>query len=288
MRKLYDATDSELRSVICDEEKAFESAETVAWLKEKGIGIKYVSDQNHTALAVVDRLIRTLRDMNTPTRASEETSEARQFRDFTDKRMQEILKLYNSTTHGTTKMKPAKMQNDKAAEVKYIIRKLYEANARKKIADYDLKVGLWVRYILPRDANKKNRYKVSPEKYQIKGKDGNAYLIAAEDGSTKSVARWRLLPIKDAAEVKEGKAFTTKKGKPKNNHVVIRLKDYRPKKGKEPARYLTEWADKTGDNWETEANLRFHQVDKTVKTKWEKDFWKSAKGQEIRNLSASK
>jgi hypothetical protein len=277
LNRLWTATDKELRTLVSDEENALKSEQVTAWLNKKEVGMKFISDQNHTALGVVDRLIRTLRDMNQPSDYSKETSDHKKYRDFTNKRMQKLLKAYNSSPHSTTKMKPKKMQKDKKAETKYIIRKLYESEARKKISDFDLKTGSWVRYILPRDPMKKNRHKVSPEKYQVKGKNGNAWLIAGADGSTKTVARWRLIPIKEGATTKVGHGFVDDKHK-RGHNVVKRIKDY----DKKSHRYLVEWDDDTGDTWQTVADIRADRNDKNKETNWEAKFWKSERGRELR------
>ena len=56
---------------MSDEEKAFKSQNFVQFLNNRGIGIKFNSDQKHTALSLIDRFIRILRDMNTPTTKNE-------------------------------------------------------------------------------------------------------------------------------------------------------------------------------------------------------------------------
>ena len=201
--KIAEVVDTyEIKSLVCDEEPAFMSQACVDMLTAKGCSLKVITDQRHSALAVIDRFIRTLRDMNTPT-VKDQThnpdeyrqSDNAKYRDFSYHRMVKLLEIYNQTIHSATGMTPLEMELDNHAEIKYIIRKIYEKERRRKIQDFELTEGTYVRYILPNDKNKKRRYKVSKEAYKISHKDGNAYALAAEDGTIKLVSRWRLFPI---------------------------------------------------------------------------------------------
>jgi hypothetical protein len=251
-------------------------------------------------MAVVDRFIRTLRDMNTPTRYSKELSHHRKYRDFTEKRMAHLLEIYNNTKHETTKMTPTEMQDDREAETKYIIKKLYQVQRRKKISDFELKEGDWVRYIVPRDPMKKNRYKISKERYQVKCKGGNGYVIMDADGQTRTVARWRLLPYRgpmpdDPSALKVGRNFLaerkTGKGKKENKDKGGQgMYDYidraeLSKTGK-PQRYYIVWKSVDGfepvKSWVTVRALRKGQTDMKQECRLEKDFWASDKGKKMR------
>ncbi len=180
---------------VCDEESAFKSKLVLDMLAERKIAVKFINDGRHSALSVIDRLIRTLRDMNTPTVHTQRQSDDAKYRDFSKHRMEKLLKIYNSTRHTSHGHTPEEMENDLDMERKFIIRKLYERERRRKITDFELAPDTYVRYILPKDPLKKHRYKVSPEAYKISHRDGNAYVIMAADGTVRTVARWRLFPI---------------------------------------------------------------------------------------------
>ena len=180
---------------VCDEEGALQSKKVIDMLSKKKVAIKFINDQRHSALAVVDRFIRTLRDMNTPTVHTQRQSNDPKYRDFSKHRMEKLLNIYNTTKHSSTGHTPKEMEEDINLEKKYIIKKLYEVNRRKKITDYDLEPDTFVRYILPKDPKKKRRFKISPEAYKISHKEGNAYVLMAADGTTKTVSRWRLFPL---------------------------------------------------------------------------------------------
>lgn len=187
--------DHKIVSIVCDNEGAFTSNLVLKTLTDNKISIKIITEQRHTALSVIDRFIRTLRDMNTPTVKSSRQSDDPKYRDFSRKRMDKLLNIYNNTVHTSTDHTPTEMESDPSLEQKYIIKKIYETERRRKVKDFELQEGMYVRYILPKDPNKKHRYKVSPEAYIISHKDGNSYVIMAEDGTTKTVSRWRLFPL---------------------------------------------------------------------------------------------
>jgi hypothetical protein len=92
-------------------------------------------------------------------------------------------------------MIPAEADHNERWEESWIIKKLYETEQRKRLSDYELEKGDFVRYILPREAGgltQKRRYSLSPEKYLVHGHKGYAYVIMAKDGSSLTVPRWRL------------------------------------------------------------------------------------------------
>ena len=182
-------------SFTCDEEGAFQSNKVLNYLTERKISVKLINEKRHSALSVIDKFIRTLRDMNTPGVGSKHQSNDPKYRDFTKARMDKLLKIYNETLHTSHGHTPEEMEKDKKLEKKFIIRKLYQLNRRRKITDFDLKPDTYIRYILPKDPKKKHRYKISPEAYKISHKEGNAYVIMAKDGTTKTIARWRMFPL---------------------------------------------------------------------------------------------
>ena len=187
--------DVKVSTIQCDDEAAFSSDVVLQTLNESKIGLKVITEQRHTALAVIDRLIRTLRDMNTPTVKTARQSDDPKYRDFTVKRMNKLLEIYNKTVHSSTGFSPNTMEENPRLETRFIIKKIYERERRRKITDFELKEGVYVRYIIPNDKNAKKRYKVSREAYKISHKDGNAYVLIAQDGTTKTLSRWRLFPI---------------------------------------------------------------------------------------------
>jgi hypothetical protein len=206
------ANDTQVVSLVADQEGALTSNEIIEYLTAQHISLHLITEQRHTPLAIVDRLIRALRDMNTPTVKTEKTSENPKYRDFTTQRMAKLIKIYNETENSATGHTPQEMKDDPKLERKYIIRKLYARERRQKLTDFDLKEGALVRYILERDPMKKHRYKISPEYYKISGKDGLSYIIMAKDGTTKTVSRWRLFLTPNTTKLKFGASFSNNRG----------------------------------------------------------------------------
>lgn len=58
----------------------------------------------------------------------------------------------------------------------------------------------------------KRRYNISRESYKIETRSGNVYTIIAEDGTTKDVPRWKLIPVKANEKHVNGKTLNTDKG----------------------------------------------------------------------------
>jgi hypothetical protein len=196
LQLLWKDTRHHVMSLVSDQEKAINNELVTAWLAEKKISLKLVRSDRHSALGVINRLIRTLRDMNTPEEKSEHQSTHKKYRDFTIYRIAKLIHIYNHTKHDTTKRIPAEADIDQAWEERWIIKKLYQAEERKRLSDYELEKGDFVRYILPKQNETgtivKRRYSLTPERFLVHGHKGHAYIIMAEDGSHLTVPRWRL------------------------------------------------------------------------------------------------
>ena len=218
-------TEHRVLSFIGDEEGAFQSNKVLDWLTKHKISMKMINDQRHSALSVIDKFIRSLRDMNTPTVHTKRQSNDPKYRDFTIHRMNKLLKIYNETKHDSHGYTPKQMEDDIKLEKKFIIRKLYQLERRRKITDFELHPGMFVRYILPKDPKKKRRYKVSPEAYKISHKEGNAYVIMAKDGTTKTISRWRMFPL--GYNLPEKMKFADTFGN--NNGTVSKINSYNEK-----------------------------------------------------------
>ena len=214
----------DIKSIVCDDEAAFTSKLVVDTLTEHNVSLRIITEQRHSALGIIDRFIRTLRDMNIPTVKSEHQSNDPKYRDFSVKRMNKLLDIYNNTVHSSTNHTPAEMEQDPKLEKQYITEKLYELERKRKQKDFELLPDTYVRYILPKDPHMKSRFKVSPEVYKISHKEGNAYVLIAEDGTIKTVSRWRIIPLGDTlpSKFKYGSSFGN------NNGTVQEILNYNP------------------------------------------------------------
>ena len=180
------------KSLTSDKEMAFVSNDVVQLLTNRGISQYIVPDQNHTTLSLMDSFIRHLRDRNTTNEKSQHQSHHVKYRNFSWKRMNQLLTVYNNTVHSTTGLKPIDMQNDIRLERQWIA---YKMIARSKMRDYTIPDGNYVRVILSKDAFKKRRYRVSHECYRITGRDGKNYKVSAADNTTKVLPRHRLIDL---------------------------------------------------------------------------------------------
>src|SRR5215469_9899971 len=169
-----------------DEEPAFKSERVCAYLESKDILVMFIEDNNHTSLGIIDRFIRTIRDMSTPHESSKSQSHDVKYRVFTEARMNKLVNIYNNTYHNSIHCTPKEMRDNFDLERDYILECLKRRQKQKeRINDFELKVGDWVRYILPRHGTvlTKKRYRLSKEKYRIEERVGNMYTMIANDGS---------------------------------------------------------------------------------------------------------
>jgi hypothetical protein len=248
--------DNPIHQITADEDSAWNNNKVEEWLKEHKIKSRYIRSDRHSALGTIDRFIRTLRDMNT----RDDDGKVSDKRDFTDDDIQKYIQLYNSTFHSSIQMSPEEMQKNPDAEKKYIIEKVYEMNRREKITDYNLKVGSWVRYMIPRKMIGKRRFQVSPGVVQIVRKEGHAYICMAKDGSTVTIARWRLFPVQ-----KEGYEIEATLGEATG--IVKRIVS-KKKRGRKTL-YEVEWETPEGvdpvTTWEEAKNIKKQTgVDKMI------------------------
>ena len=213
-----------VKSIVSDDEPAFTSKLVLDTLTSNGISLRIITDHRHTALGLIDRFIRSLRDMNTPTPKSQHQSDHPKYRDFSTRRMAKLLDIYNHTVHFATGHTPQQMSDDDQLEKEYIARRLYDRERRRMQVDFELQPGTFVRYILPKEPHVKRRYRVSPEAYKISHRDGNAYVLIARDGTVKTVSRWQIVPIGDTlpSTLKFANTFGN------NNGTVQEILDYYP------------------------------------------------------------
>ena len=151
--------------------------------KKKG----YKTEPLHSSLALVDRLIRTLRDMafnaNYP---------------LTPLVLKEMMRQYNNAPHSTLSKwigfpcSPLMVQQDKNKE-EYIVMKIMKENALTSLSnDFDLPVGAAVKVYAEKDAMGKRRRLYKEGK--IVGKDGLLFRVNTKFGD-EVVPRYKLMSI---------------------------------------------------------------------------------------------
>ena len=219
------------RKITSDEEAGFIAKKNMDYLKRNNCSVFIVQERNHSTLGIIDRFIRTLRDMNTAQMKNDEQNTDEEFSFISPVKMNILLESYNNTVHSSTKMTPKEMMDDPEMEDKYIRKCLERQNQQYGIKDFKLNIGDFVRYITDRDRFGKRRFNVSRESYKIDDSLGNIYTIIARDGTTRNLPRWRLIKVNENETKRFGKTLQTDKGiveevlnKVSNNRVNVRFK----------------------------------------------------------------
>lgn len=182
--------------IECDAEKSFTSYQSVIFLRKHGVILKvFNSTMNHEPLSIINRFCRTLR------------VESREY-DEKEPPIEQIVKIYNKSYHSSIGMEPREMQNNKSNEYKYIYDQLKIMDDKNKLALEDpIKVHDKVRYILDSDRRSKKfhkdqmKYQLSKYYYLVESKNSElSFNIIAEDGSVKTVPRYKLFKLTKTEE----------------------------------------------------------------------------------------
>ena len=182
--------------IECDAEKSFTSYQSVIFLRKHGVILKvFNSTMNHEPLSIINRFCRTLR------------VESREYEDE-EPPIEQIVKIYNKSYHSSIGMEPREMQNNKSNEYKYIYYQLKIRDDKNKLALEDpIKVHDKVRYILDSDRRSKKfhkdqmKYQLSKYYYLVESKNSElSFNIIAEDGSVKTVPRYKLFKLTKTEE----------------------------------------------------------------------------------------
>ena len=173
--------------------------------------LKIVPDKAHSTLGIVDRFIRTLRDMNQPANKSDDQQYDTNYVNISPSKMTSLINSYNSAYHETIKCSPKQMYNNEKLEQEYIAKCLKQRAIQDTIADFNLPVGTYVRYRMNDYdlAGHKRRSQISREKYVINKRMGSRYLLQAADGKIISKSRFELVKANDDDPI--GKTFQQNK-----------------------------------------------------------------------------
>ena len=190
-----------------DQEKAFMEKRNIELMKEKKVLLQTVPERNHSSLSLIDRFIRTLRDMNRVVDGEiNKQSTDEEFKSFSIEKMDELIDIYNNTYHSAIKCTPKEMFDNEELEKEYIFNCMDKHEKQKRIEDFELKENEFVRYVIDKDPLKKKRYNVSNESYKIVGKEGKHYILEAADGTTMIKPRYKLVRA-DVNKYKQAKTI---------------------------------------------------------------------------------
>ena len=216
------------RKLTSDEESGFIEKNNVKLLSDNNVKMQIITEKNHSALGIIDRFIRTLRDMNIPTQKGSKQSHYEKYQTFSEKRMNKLIEIYNTTFHSRIKCSPKEMFENPDLEKEYIFKQLYKREKQEKnIKNLHLKVGMFVRYILPKANGKRKRFQISRECYKIESVKGNIYTLIAKDGTVSNFPRFKLMLCKkDGSKpdnIKFAETFPNKW-----NGVISKILSYNP------------------------------------------------------------
>ena len=182
-----------------DGEGAFNSQQFINHCREHKIMLKIVPDQAHSTLGIIDRFIRTLRDMNQPANKSQDQQYDNDYIIFTNSKMQSLINSYNNAYHESIKCSPKHMYDNEQVEKEYISKCIKQRAIQDNIKDFNLEPGTYVRYRMNDYdlAGHKRRSQISREKYVINKRIGSRYLLQAPDGKIISKSRFELIKADD-------------------------------------------------------------------------------------------
>ena len=133
-----------------DEDTVLLSEQVLSYLKSKNIRVLTITDQNHSSLGIIDRFIRTLRDMLGAGKV------------FSKTQMKKFINSYNNSIHSSIGCTPTEMLNDPDLEERYIIEQLKARDKQLERKDFNLDDGDVVKYLLPRTKLDKNVLDIVP------------------------------------------------------------------------------------------------------------------------------
>ncbi|KAI5515648.1 hypothetical protein TVAGG3_0480200 [Trichomonas vaginalis G3] len=199
-----------------DQESSFKSEDIKLTLKSYNVNQYFIVDQNHSALGVNDRCIRTLRDLNQPKDdEKDEMSYDDKYRHFTEAKMRVCIDIYNNRPQrGLGGHSPNEMLNDPKLEKEFIFKGLVMRDKQEKMPGFKLHEGDKVKIEIPkydpyentidskngkatgtRIRGRKNRRRYTREYYEVLGQDGKMYKLKAEDGTTIVRPRFKLVKV---------------------------------------------------------------------------------------------
>jgi hypothetical protein len=168
----------EINSITSDREASFISQQVIDYLIDQNIDLQTTEDNDKKRLGIIDRFIRTIRDMHDDDDGISESE------------MQSILHEYNNSPHSKIQHTPIQFEKDISAEPKYI--QALEDYTDELEAKFPLHKNQTVRIQLPKSKFKKVRRNYS--KYHVKVIDRikNQYLVQAKDKSVDLYSRYQL------------------------------------------------------------------------------------------------
>ena len=160
----------ECKSILSDRDTPYLSEGVLNFMREHNIIYNTTLDNDHNKLSIINRFMRTVRDMRGNSSAG----------------ILDIVNSYNDMPHRSIDHKTPNEFTDED-EQKYIAKMSGEENP------YKFEAGDSVRVVLDTNPFKKRRTRLTKESYVIDSKDGNQFLIRAADGTIETMPGYKLV-----------------------------------------------------------------------------------------------
>ena len=218
-----------VKSIMSDQDAAYLSNEVLDWMKSNNIHYTTTTDDNHNNLGIINRFMRTIRDMaykrglidNTlwdkldkDGNYKEEFSRLPNPNAINPKIMQSLISSYNNTTHRTIGKSPNEFTEEDERE--YIQKK------KTDTVPYDFKPGEKVQIVVGKSPFDKKRSNVSNEAYTVDSYSGNMFKVRAKNLAVNDYPGYRLVRAKSNVPM----AKNLKNDKREN---VIKINSYNAK-----------------------------------------------------------
>lgn len=189
------------RSIESDEDPAYLANGVLDWMNDHEIEFSTTTDDNHNNLGIINRFMRTIRDMavkrgmmdrgywdklNKNGSVIDKNYVQKNF--ISEGGMQELIDSYNGAFHRSIGKAPNEFSLQD--ELDYIQSKQTTTNP------YKFKPGDKVRIVVEKNRLGKNRFTVSPKAYTIESKEGNQFNVMAEDKSVGPYPGYRIVKAK--------------------------------------------------------------------------------------------
>ena len=195
----------DVRFIYSDQDAAYLSYEITDWMKEHNIEYRTTEDDNHNNLGIINRFMRTIRDMAAnkqlvdPDIWDHFNKTTKDFKhDYTPKKtitpeeMEGLISGYNALPH---KAIYNKAPNDVTLEDE----KKYIREKKSDLNPYDYKQGDKVRLVVKKPIMGKMRRVTTNEAYTIDSRKGNLFSVIATNKSVNAYPGYQLVKLKGKA-----------------------------------------------------------------------------------------
>ena len=176
-----------------DQDPAYLTPSVIKWMQDNQIDYRTTHKNNHNILGILNRFVRTLRDLNGDRRLEDN--------------IQQLVAEYNQTVHSSLTINGQRHSpNQMTAKDEQAYSEEKDRLFRRKEQEFN--EGDHVRLILDKKKLGKNRWNVSPEAYIVVARHGNNWIIRARDNTAKTYPGYRLVKcdksIAVAAKIADG------------------------------------------------------------------------------------